>query len=102
MIDGHPREFDQVIAMTKVTARDGIADSLGCRRNHKGQVEIGDAGETCTPDVYAVGDQSEEAGQVNIAVSVGHKAGIAINLELIRRRHADAELKAAAAGSDAG
>jgi thioredoxin reductase len=79
MLSDGPQHFAQAIVQTTVIKRDELADTLGCRRNDKGQVEIADDNRTSVAGVYAAGDQSTEANQVNIAAGSGHRAAVAIN-----------------------
>jgi thioredoxin reductase len=95
-VDGRDLAFDQAVVQTTVIPRDGLADSLGCTRNGKGQLIISEGGGTNIPGVFAAGDQTTEGGQVNIAAAAGHKAGVALNELLgIPTRPMDALLTAA-------
>jgi thioredoxin reductase (NADPH) len=78
-LPGGPEYFDQAVAETVVLHRDGLADSLGCERNEKGQVVVDDNAATSAPGVFCAGDQTTSGGQVNIAAGAGHRAAISIN-----------------------
>nr|MDQ3024529.1 FAD-dependent oxidoreductase [bacterium] len=76
------KHFDQVVAQTTVIKRDDLAESLGCKRNEKGMLEIDEQCRTSVEGVFSAGDQTTETNQVNIAAGAGHRAAVAINEEL--------------------
>jgi thioredoxin reductase len=82
---GHQVEFDRVIVQTNCTVRDGIAVSLGCELNEKGQVVTDEQGRTSAAGVYAAGDIADQAKYINVAAASGTLAGVAINADLGKR-----------------
>jgi thioredoxin reductase len=80
--NGQQVEYDRVIVQTTSKPRDGIADSLGCARNEKGQLVIDEGGRTSVSGVFAAGDQADVAAYINVAAASGHLAGVAINVAL--------------------
>jgi thioredoxin reductase len=87
--DGREAVFDRVFAQQKLGPRDGLADSLGCRRIESGELEVDARGQTSVPGVFAAGDQVSGAQQVNLAVGSGHAAGMGAVFALSASRSAE-------------
>lgn len=80
--NGLVNRYDSILAQTTPKPRDAIADNLGCKRNQARVIEIDEFGRTSVSGVYSAGDQAMMMQQVNLAVTAGHKAGVAIVMEL--------------------
>ncbi|NKX56254.1 NAD(P)/FAD-dependent oxidoreductase [Arthrobacter mobilis] len=88
--DGRQAEFGRVFAQQKFRLRDGIADMLGCGRTGSGDLETDPRGLTTVPGVFAAGDQTTGAQQVNLAIGSGHAAGMGAVFALSAARRAAA------------
>jgi thioredoxin reductase len=73
--DGRREIFERAFVQQTWEQRTELADALGCARRDDGLLELDPFGQTSVPGVFAAGDQSANAPQVNFAVASGHAAG---------------------------
>jgi thioredoxin reductase len=78
------------------TQRSPLPAQLGCAFEERGAVKTSRSGRTEDRDLFIVGDASEDATFIAVAVSEGVKAGCAINMAL-RTRATEARLRSARA-----
>lgn len=72
-------EAAQCITQINPRQRDGLAESLGCKRNESGGFVLDSSYMTSVGGVYIAGDQSQMMpSQINLAVAAGQTAGAAI------------------------
>jgi thioredoxin reductase len=83
--DGHSEVFERMFAQQTWTQRTQLADPLGCERTPEGALVVDGFGQTTVPGVFAAGDQSGGAMQVNLAVGSGHLAGVGAVVALAGR-----------------
>ncbi|MHC5797337.1 NAD(P)/FAD-dependent oxidoreductase [Lacisediminihabitans sp. FW035] len=73
--DGRSELFGRAFVQQEWAQRTELADALGCARRDDGLLELEGFGQTSVAGVFAAGDQSANAMQVNLAVGSGHAAG---------------------------
>ena len=73
--DGRSETFGRAFVQQEWTQRTELADALGCARRDDGLLQLDGYGQTTVAGVFAAGDQSANAMQVNLAVGSGHAAG---------------------------
>jgi thioredoxin reductase len=69
---------------TEIRPKTKLAESLGCRINARGEVEVDSGGLTNIPGVYVAGDASPDLKLVITAAAEGAKAAYALNKELLK------------------
>lgn len=70
--------------------RDGLVESLGCRVDEAGLLDVDATGRTSVPGVWAAGNAANPRAQVITAAGEGSAAAIAMNADLVEEdvRHA--------------
>lgn len=79
-------EVDALYAKLPFEQHSEIPAQLGCEFTDLGHVSVNDFGETTVNGVYAAGDNCTPMRAVSMAAFSGHKAGAAINVELIKKK----------------
>jgi len=74
--DGRSEHFGRAFVLQPFAQRTALADQLGCVRAEGGPLTVDEMGQTSVPGVFAAGDQTARAMQVNLAVGAGHLAGV--------------------------
>jgi thioredoxin reductase len=62
---------------------DDLGSQLGCRRDHRGQIEVDDRGATSVQHVYAAGDVTRGPQLAPVAAASGVAAALAIHKSLL-------------------
>jgi thioredoxin reductase len=83
--DGRTETFGRAFVQQEWTQRTELADALGCARRGDGLLELDGFGQTSVAGVFAAGDQSANAMQVNLAVGSGHAAGTGAVFALVAK-----------------
>jgi thioredoxin reductase len=83
--DGRSETFGRAFVQQEWTQRTELADALGCVRRDDGLLQLDGFGQTSVAGVFAAGDQSANAMQVNLAVGSGHAAGTGAVFALVTK-----------------
>jgi thioredoxin reductase len=85
---GEPLQREALFFTTGQRGHSDLAGLLGCAVNPNGTVSTGRKQETTVPGLYVVGDISRDMQLVIVAAAEGAKAGIAINMALMKEDQA--------------
>lgn len=83
--DGRRETFGRAFVQQEWAQRTELADVLGCARRDDGLLQLDGFGQTSVAGVFAAGDQSANAMQVNLAVGSGHAAGTGAVIALVMK-----------------